>query len=110
MDNQQLDNTTSTPQTETSSDSIQTIIPTKNMPALLAYYFGVFGLIPYLGLPLSVAAIVMGVKGLSQFKQTPTPGAKGHALAGVILGVIELFIFIAAHIAIFVIGAASAIN
>ena len=75
------------------SDTLQTLMPTKNMPSLLAYYFGVFGLIPFLGLPLSVAAIILGKKGLNQFKKQPSPGAKGHAMTGLVLGIMELVVF-----------------
>jgi len=76
-----------------SNDTLQTLIPTKNKPALLSYYFGIFGLIPLLGLPLTIAAIVTGAMGLKKFKENPTPGAKGHALAGLILGIAQLTIF-----------------
>lgn len=75
-----------------SNDSIQTLIPTKNMPALLSYYCGVFGLIPFLGIPSSIAAIVLGKIGLSRYKVSPTPGAKTHALIGLILGISEIII------------------
>lgn len=75
------------------NDTLQTLIPTKNKPALLSYYFGIFGLIPFLGLPLSIAAVICGIIGMNKYKVNPTPGAKGHALAGIILGGIELIIF-----------------
>lgn len=84
------------------SDTMQTLIPTKNKPALLSYYFGVFGLIPFFGLPLSILAIVTGFLGLSQFKQTPTPGAKVHAIVGLILGFFQLLIFATFVILMFV--------
>jgi len=70
--------------------AMQRMIPTKNMPALLSYYFGVFGLIPFLGFPLAIVAIVLGVMGMNQFKQKPTPGAKGHAITGLVLGIFEV--------------------
>lgn len=76
------------------SDTAQTFLPTKNKPALISYYCGVFGLIPLLGLPLSVAAVVLGFMGLSRFKVNPTPGAKGHAIAGLSLGIFELVVFL----------------
>lgn len=78
----------------TSQDDFQTFIPTKNKPALFSYYFGIFGLIPFFGIPLAIVAVVLGIIGLKKFKQNPTPGAKGHALTGLILGSIELFITI----------------
>jgi hypothetical protein len=81
------------PNQANTNDDFQTLIPTKNKPALLSYYFGVFGLIPILGLPLCVVAIILGKKGLSQYKATPTPGAKGHAIAGIVMGSIPLALF-----------------
>ena len=79
---------------QSQDDTMQKFIPTKNMPSLWAYYMGVFGLIPFVGLPLSIAAIVLGFMGLKKFKATPTPGAKGHALAGLILGIFEITVFV----------------
>lgn len=76
-------------------DSMQAWIPTKNMPALLSYYFGVFGLIPFLGVPLAVAAVILGIIGLKRTKVTPTPGAKGHAITGLVLGIFELLVLLA---------------
>lgn len=72
------------------NDRYQALIPTKNVPALLSYYFGVFGLIPLAGIPLSITAIVLGIIGLGKYKQNPTPGAKAHALVGLILGILEI--------------------
>lgn len=95
MDNQH--NTNNQPPAERTgknSDTFQTLIPTKNKPALISYYLGVFGLIPVLGLPLTIAAIPIGLKGLKRFKANPTPGAKGHALAGLILGLVELAFYL----------------
>lgn len=74
---------------------MQAWIPTKNMPALLSYYFGVFGLIPFLGVPLAIAAIMLGIRGLKKAKITPTPGAKGHAITGLVLGSFEMVVLLA---------------
>ena len=84
------------PQTDQpQNDSVQTLIPTKNMPSLLAYYFGIFGLVPILGLPFTFAALIFGIIGLKRFARNPTPGAKGHAITGLVLASIQLFLFIA---------------
>ena len=88
----------------TSTDSLQTLIPTKNKSALMSYYFGVFGLIPFFGIPLAIAAVVLGIIGLNKFKQKPTPGAKGHALTGIILGSIELIIALLFIVLIIILG------
>jgi hypothetical protein len=61
-------------------------IPYKNMCGLLAYYFGVFSLIPFLGIPLAIAAIVLGVIGLRHAAAHPEARGKAHAWTGIILG------------------------
>ncbi|MBP9853207.1 MAG: hypothetical protein QG629_436 [Patescibacteria group bacterium] len=75
-------------------DSFQRLLPTKNKDSLLSYYFGIFGLIPIpvIGNVLAVLAIVFGHKAMKTFRTNPTPGAKGHAMTGLILGYIELVI------------------
>ena len=95
----------SSPQPNPSQETMQTLIPTQNKPALFAYYFGVFGLIPFLGLPLAIVGIILGIMGLKKYKANPTPGAKGHALAGLILGIFELLVFTGFMIWVFVIAA-----
>lgn len=75
-------------------DGIQTLIPTKNKPALLSYYFGIAGLVPILGLLFSILAIVYGKKGLKIYSTNPTPGAKGHSITGMVLGIIQLIAFV----------------
>jgi len=70
-------------------EAVSTIIPYKNPKALIAYYVGIFGLIPCLGLILGPAAIVLGIMGL-RYKAT-YPRAKGtaHAIVGIVLGSLE---------------------
>lgn len=70
------------------------MIPYKNVPALLSYYFGVFGLIPFLGIPLSIAALVLGVMGLSNNKLRPETKGKAHAITGIVLGSIEMVLLL----------------
>lgn len=74
-------------------DSFQRLIPTKNMPALLSYYFGCAGVLPIVGLPFSVLAIILGRKGLRQYNKNPSPGAKVHAKIGIYFGAFELVFF-----------------
>ena len=81
-------------QNQTNNATFQTLMPTQNKPALIGYYFGVFGLIPFLGIPLAITAVVLGAMGLKQFKRNPTPGAKGHAITALILGIFEIVCFI----------------
>ena len=62
------------------------VIPTKNMPALLGYYFGVFSIIPGLGIPLGIAAFICGVLGLRAAGKARVGG--GHAVTALVLGTI----------------------
>ncbi len=73
-------------------DAIQSIIPYKNVNALLAYYLGIFSCIPCLGLPLAIAAIVLGYKGLDACNANPALKGKVHAIIGIVLGTINLLI------------------
>lgn len=68
------------------ADLLGGLIPYKNRQALLAYYFGVFALIPCLGIPLGIVAIVLGVRGLKFANLHPEARGKAHALTGIILG------------------------
>jgi hypothetical protein len=52
-------------------DATGGLIPYKNPPALVAYYLGLFGLIPALGFILALAAVPLGIYGLKQRKQRP---------------------------------------
>ena len=78
----------------------QTVMPTKNPASIVSYYCGVFGLVPIIGFPLSINAVISGHKAMKLWRIQPTPGAKGHAMTGLILGYIELAVF--AAFAIFV--------
>lgn len=62
------------------------LIPYKNAPALVAYYTGIFSFICYLGFPLAVAAVILGVMGLKKRKQQPEVSGAFHAWTGIICG------------------------
>ncbi len=67
---------------------IEELIPAKNVNALLAYYFGVFALIPCLGLILGIGAVVLGIRGKQACERDPNMPGKAHAWAGIVLGLI----------------------
>lgn len=71
-------------------DPVSTMIPYKNPQALIAYYCGVFGLIPCLGAILGPVAIILGILGLRYVKTHPTAKGTGHAITGIVLGSIDL--------------------
>jgi hypothetical protein len=85
---------------------VSTLIPYKNGQALAAYYCGIFGLIPCVGLVLGPAALVLGVLGLRKAKANPRAKGGGHAIAGIVLGSLVLLGHLAV-IALMVIGAMS---
>lgn len=74
------------PQAATSSDSVNKIIPYRNVPALAGYYCAVFALIPFLGIVLGLIALGLGIVGLRLARQNPAAGGKVHAWIGIILG------------------------
>jgi len=67
-------------------DVVSTLIPYKNVRALVAYYLGVFSLIPCVGLVLGPAALILGILGISYVNKHPTAKGTGHAIAGIVLG------------------------
>jgi hypothetical protein len=71
---------------EDDDDLVATLIPTKNPKALIAYYLGVFSLIPILGLFLGPAALIFGILGMRYASAHPRAKGGGHAIAGIVLG------------------------
>jgi len=62
------------------------VVPYKNPKALIAYYLGIFSLIPCIGIPLGIAAFILGVLGLKFLKTHPTAHGQVHAWIGIVLG------------------------
>ncbi|MEQ8785324.1 MAG: DUF4190 domain-containing protein [Pirellulaceae bacterium] len=81
------------------------IIPANNPISMIAYYLGIFSVIPCLGAVLSLPAIVCGVIGLVNANKDPQVGGKGHAIAGILLGILGQLFWIAVWFAIGVISA-----
>lgn len=81
-------------------DGISTIVPYKNMPALFAYYCGVFSLIPCLGGILGLASVILGIVGLRVAASQPTAKGKVHAWIGIVLGGVVLLLHIGVIIVI----------
>ena len=65
-------------------DATGGVIPYKNVPALVAYYCGVFSIIPCF--PLGIAAFILGIKGLQKAKREPIVRGQVHAWIGIIVG------------------------
>lgn len=82
---------------------VSTVIPYKNGRALLAYYIGIFGLVPGLGFFLGPTAAVMGLLGMRYARDHPRAKGTGHAMAGIILGALETLLNWGAVIAFIII-------
>lgn len=65
-------------------DSTGGIIPYKNPKALIAYYLGLLSGLPLIGLPIGLAAFVLGIQGLQARKRNPV--IKGSVHAGIGIG------------------------
>ncbi len=62
------------------------LIPHKNPKALWAYYLGIFSFIPFFGIILGIAGLILGIGGLRHAKKHPEARGKIHAWVGVIMG------------------------
>lgn len=62
----------------------------RNPTALTAYRCGVWGLIPFLGLVLGPAALVLGIVAWRQDRVDPAGPRSGPAVAAIILGTLIL--------------------
>ena len=80
------------------------IIPYKNSAALMAYYFGVFSIIPCLGIFLGFAGFFLGLKGLKFATEHPDAHGSTHAWVGIIAGGILGFGQLLTLIILFLIG------
>ena len=69
-----------------SGGGLNVIIPYKNARALMAYYFGVFSVIPVLGIPLGLTAFILGILGLRFRRKHPGAGGVVHAWIGILVG------------------------
>lgn len=74
------------PTSPSEGDATGGLIPYKNVPALLAYYLGLFSLLPCLGLFLAIPAFVLGIMGLRKRKQNPAVKGSVHAWIGIVMG------------------------
>lgn len=72
------------------TDATGGIIPYKNPKALIAYYLGVFSLIPLLGAPLAPVAVGLGIWGLRDRQRNRVIRGGAHAWAGIVLGTLVM--------------------
>lgn len=74
------------PNSHGQGDATGGVIPYKNVPALLAYYFGVFCLVPCFTPLLCLPALILGIVGLKKAKEQPQAKGQVHAWIGVVMG------------------------
>jgi hypothetical protein len=66
------------------ADATGGIIPYKNPHALIAYYCGVFAVIPCF--PIGLVGLVLGILGLKHARLHPQSKGKVHAWVGIVAG------------------------
>jgi hypothetical protein len=88
------------PASAETGDATAGIIPYKNPNALLAYYIGLFSLMPGIGFFMAIIAIWLGISGLRYAKEHPVVKGKVHAWVGIICGGFWLLVYIAIALAI----------
>lgn len=69
-------------------DATGGMIPYKNVPALIAYYLGIFSILPFLGLLLGITAVILGIIGLKKAEEKPVIKGRVHAWVGIVCGCI----------------------
>lgn len=74
------------PPVASSGGAFEAVIPVRNGSALAAYYLGLFSLVPFIGVPMGVVAVVLGIKGLQFGKANPGVHGTVHAWVGIICG------------------------
>jgi len=72
------------------SSAAEYIIPFRNGRALIAYYLGVFSLIPVIGVPIALAAITLGILGLKFARANARSKGRVHAWIGILLGSLSI--------------------
>lgn len=79
-----------TPPAAPSADTLSSVIPYRNPMALVAYYLGIFSLIPVLGAILALPAILLGVLGLGRSRRNAQAKGKAHAWVGITAGLLSI--------------------
>jgi len=77
-------------------EALAAVVPYRNPYALMAYYCGVFSLIPCAGLVLGSAGFVLGIMGLREARRHREAKGKVHAWIGIVVGGLFALVNIAA--------------
>jgi len=70
------------------------LVPYKNPAALVGYYIGVCSCIPFIGILLGPAAIILGIKGLLTVKKHPLKKGTAHAWMSISFGIVGIVVSI----------------
>src|SRR5262249_19946383 len=73
---------------EEEEGALASLIPARNPRGLTAYCFGIFSLIPGIGLVLGPLALLFGVLGIRYAVNYPKAKGMGHSVAGTLLGIL----------------------
>ena len=97
------------PQFPNEGDATGGLIPYKNPKALIAYYLGILSGLPLIGLPLGIAALVLGIMGLNDRKKNPVIKGSVHAGIGIGCGLIFTLLW-GGVILLLIIGAVASVG
>jgi hypothetical protein len=79
---------------------LSSVIPYKNVPALVAYYCGVFAIIPCFF--IGWAGLILGIIGLKRAQEHPEAKGKVHAWIGIIAGGLFALLYTAVTVLTFI--------
>ena len=86
------------PATPKGDSGVSTLIPYKNIPALVGYYLAVFSglglLCPPAGFVMALPALILGIIGLKKAKAHPEAKGTVHAWIGILGGAFFCIVFI----------------
>jgi hypothetical protein len=84
-------------------DATGGVIPYKNPTALVAYYCGVFAIIPFF--PIGLTGLVLGILGLRARRRNPLVRGAVHAWIGIAVGGLFGLIWLALTVLIIIVAA-----
>ncbi len=68
------------------------LMPVNNPKSLWAYYLGFLALLPIIGLFAAVPSFILGIQAIQVARTLPGNEGHGHALVGIILSGIGMFL------------------
>lgn len=75
--------------------------------SIAALVCGICGILPYIGFLMSVLGIIFGAVGISQTGKDPNLGGRGMAIAGLVLGIAMIALWIILILAVGVLVASA---